>query len=103
MYTVLMRSCDLVHWSAPRKLTPRDRSLNFSSPGNIAERGGEYVLCLQTCCRENGEKYGNERSRIWTMRSRDPEIWDEPRPLMVKGDMPLEDLGRMIDPFLRNH
>ena len=100
MYTVLMRSTDLVHWSAPRKLTPRDRALNFSSPGNIVEWRGEYVMCLQTYCRENGEKYGNERSRIWTMRSRDLENWDEPRPLMVKGDVPLSGMGRMIDPYL---
>lgn len=100
MYTVLMRSTDLVRWSAPEKLTPRDRSLNFSSPGNIVEWNGEYVMCLQTYCRENGEKYGNGNSRIWTMRSPDLERWDEPRPLMVKGNIPIADMGRMIDPYL---
>ena len=100
MYTVLMRSTDLVRWSEPRKLTPRDRALNFSSPGNIVRREGKYVLCLQTYCRENGEKYGNEKSRIHTMTSADLEHWDEPRLLRVKGDIPVEDMGRMIDPYL---
>ena len=100
MFTALLRSTDLVHWSDPVRLTPRDRSLNFSSPGNIVKWRGEYVMCLQTYCRENGEKYGNERSRIFTARSRDLETWDEPRPLMVKGDVPLSAMGRMIDPYL---
>ena len=100
MYTVLMHSTDLVRWSDPIKLTPRDRSLNFSSPGNIVEWEGKYILCLQTYCRENGEKYGNERSRIYTMTSADLEHWEEPAPLMVKGDMPIADMGRMIDPYL---
>lgn len=100
MYTALMRSTDLVRWSDPVKLTPRDRSLNFSSPGNIVERGGKYVLCLQTYCRENGEKYGNGRSRIYTMTSADLEHWDEPQLLAVKGDMPVGAMGRMIDPYL---
>ncbi len=100
MYTILTRSSDLVHWSEPVKLTPRDRSLNFSSPGDIVEHDGRYVMCLQTYCRENGEKYGSERSRIYTMESRDLENWDEPHPIPVKGSVPIEDLGRMIDPYL---
>ena len=100
MYTAVMRSTDLVHWSKPEKLTPRDRSLNYSSPGDIVEWQGEYVMCLQTYCRENGEKYGNERSRIYTVKSRDLKTWDEPKPILVKGDTPLCDLGRMIDPYL---
>ena len=28
------------------------------------------------------------------------ETWDPPRPLMVKGEISLTDLGRMIDPYL---
>ena len=100
MYTVLMRSADLIHWSDPVKLTPRDRSINFSSPGCIVEWEGKYIMCLQTYCRENGEKYGNGRSRIYTMASSDLETWDEPRPLMVKGNTSLADMGRMIDPYL---
>lgn len=92
---------DFVHWSPIQRLTPYDRSLNFSSPGNIVKDGEEYVLCLQTYCRENGEKYGNARSRIYAMRSADLESWSQPELLSVKGDLvPEEKMGRMIDPFL---
>ena len=100
MYTVAMRSADLVHWSEPEKLTPRDRSCNYSSPGNIAALDGEYIMCLQTYPRENGEKYGNANARIYTMTSRDLEHWTEPCVIPVKGDIPVADMGRMIDPYL---
>ncbi|MBE6618813.1 MAG: hypothetical protein E7626_03380 [Ruminococcaceae bacterium] len=93
-------SDDLVSWTAPREITPRDRALNYSSPGNIIKYNGEYILCLQTYCRENGEKYGNENCRLFTMKSRDLLSWDEPRIIKVKGDIPTENMGRMIDPFL---
>ena len=97
---ILSVSDDLVNWSTPRELTPRDRSLNFSSPGNVVKYEDAYYLCLQTYCRENGEKYGNERSRLWTMRSDDLINWEEPELIRVKGDIPVEEMGRMIDPFL---
>ena len=85
----------------PRIFTPRDRALNYGSPGNIVRYGGEWVLCLQTYPRPNGEKYGNDTARIWTMRSRDLENWGEPRLLRVKGpDVSRAKMGRMIDPFL---
>ena len=95
-------SSDLVSWTAPREITPRDRALNYSSPGNIIKCNGEYILCLQTYCRENGEKYGNQNSRLYTMKSRDLESWSEPEIIKVKGDIPIENMGRMIDPFLIN-
>lgn len=95
------KSRDLVAWSAPVVLTPRDRALNFGSPGNVVRVGGEWVLCLQTYPRPNGEKYGNADSRLWTMRSRDLETWGAPELLRVKGpDVPRGKMGRMIDPFL---
>ena len=100
MTTVLSTSCDLIHWSTPAELTPRDRRLNYSSPGNVVKVGEEYILCLQTYCRENGEKYGNARSRLFTLRSRDLLHWSEPKLLKVKGDIPEADMGRMIDPYL---
>lgn len=98
--TVLSISDDLIHWSEPRELTPRDKSLNYSSPGNIVRIGEEYILCLQTYCRENGEKYGNSRSRLYIMRSRNLTDWSEPELLRVKGDVPFDEMGRMIDPYL---
>jgi len=100
MTVVQTLSDDLIHWSTPRELTVRDRRLNFSSPGNVIFFQGMYYLCLQTYCRENGEKYGNSRSRLWTMRSADLLHWEEPRLLRVKGNIPEEEMGRMIDPYL---
>ena len=100
LVTVESLSDDLVNWSTPREITPRDRSLNLSSPGNVIEFDGAYYLCLQTYCRENGEKYGNARSRLYTMRSTDLVNWDEPELIRVKGDIPVEEMGRMIDPFI---
>jgi len=100
MYTVMFRSRDLVHWDGPVKLTVRDRACNFSSPGNIIEYGGKFVMCLQSYCRENGEKYGNDNSRIFTMTSGDLENWSDPEVMAVKGDTPVSELGRMIDPYL---
>ena len=101
MYVVSMTSADLAHWTPPRILTPRDKSLNFSSPGNAVRHGDRWVLCLQTYCRENGEKYGNARCRLWRMDSADLEHWSAPRLLNVQGpDVPSEAAGRMIDPYL---
>jgi hypothetical protein len=97
---VLSKSENLIDWTTPVELTPRDRSKNFSSPGNIIKTENGYYLCLQTYCRENGEKYGNDNCRIWTMRSDDLENWETPELLRVKGDVPTEEMGRMIDPFL---
>ena len=100
-YVAWSKSCDLVHWTEPKILTPRDQRLNYSSPGNLIRQGGEWVLCLQTYPRPNGEKYANETARIWTMRSKNLETWDPPELLRVKGpDVPPEKMGRMIDPYL---
>ena len=100
MYTAKSKSRDLVTWTEPRKLTPRDQRLNYSSPGNIIWHHGKWVLCLQTYCRENGEKYGNHRSRLYVVESDDLENFSSPRLLRVKGDIPEEEMGRMIDPYL---
>ncbi len=101
MYLAEKTSRDLENWSDTRILTPKDKSLNFSSPGNVVRDGSEWVICLQTYCRENGEKYGNERCRLYTMRSRDLNAWSEPELMRVRGnDMKPQDMGRMIDPYL---
>ena len=101
MVTAQSESDDLQSWSVPRPLTPADASRNFSSPGNVVRDGDDWVLCLQTYPRPNGEKYGNASSRLWTMRSRNLETWDAPQILRVKGpEVPVPEMGRMIDPFL---
>jgi len=112
--TAWSKSKDLTHWTQPKPFTPKDRSRNFSSPGNILRDGGDFVLCLQTYPtpqkptppRTPGSprwtvQYGDSTSRLWTMRSRDLENWGKPELLRVKGpDVPQEKMGRLIDPYL---
>lgn len=101
MYTAMSKSTDLVNWTEPEILTPKDQSLNFSSPGNIVRHNCKWIMCLQTYPRPNGEKYGNGNARIWLMESEDLENWSEPQIMKVKGkDVKIEDMGRMIDPYL---
>lgn len=82
-YVAWSRSRELRYWTEPVILTPRDKNLDFGSPGDVVRRRGRWILCLQTYPRPNGERYGNQNSRIWTMSSRDlhrsqfPE--DDPR------------------------
>ncbi len=101
MYTAHCASGDLIHWSCPTILTERNRSLNYSSPGNIVRVNGRWIMCLQSYCRENGEKYGNDNCRLWAVSSDDLACWDSPTLLRVKGpNVAAEDMGRMIDPYL---
>ena len=101
LYLAETTSSDLEHWSDIRVLTPKDKRLNYSSPGNVVRDGADYVICFQTYCRENGEKYGNDNCRIYTMRSKDLRTWSEPALIPVKGDhIEWQDMGRMIDPYL---
>jgi hypothetical protein len=100
-YLGTSRSRDLVAWTPVRLLTPRDQTLNLSSPGTIVRHGDSWVLCLQTYPTPGNEPFGTEASRLWTMRSRDLETWGRPELLRVKGPGVDEaDMGRMIDPFL---
>ena len=95
------RSTDLLDWTPLEFLTPKDPRLNYSSPGNVVRFDNEWVLCCQTYPRPNGEKYGNATSRLFTMRSANLREWTPPSLLKVKGpDVAIEDMGRMIDPYL---
>ena len=100
MYVAKTETRDLREFTPVRKLTVRDRSKNYSSPGNIVELDGRYLMCLQTYCRENGEKYGNDGCRIYFSESSDLDVWSEPYAVRLKGDTPIGELGRMIDPYL---
>ncbi len=106
MYIALSKSTDLVHWTTPRKLTARDQSLNFSSPGNVIRYRDEWLLCLQTYPRPGNTVskmpvYGNQSARLFILRSKDLEKWGQPELLKVKGpDIAVADMGRMIDPYL---
>jgi len=106
MYTASSKSTDLIHWTSPRKLTAKNQTLNFSSPGNIIRFQNEWILCLQTYPRpdytvEQMPRYGNQSARLFIMRSKDLENWSEPELLKVKGEnVPIANMGRMIDPYL---
>lgn len=99
-YIAMSRSRDFENWTKPEILTEKDISKNYSSPGNVVDYNGEYYLCLQTYPRPNGEKYGNENSRIFTMKTTDFKKWSRPEPVMVKGNISESDMGRMIDPYI---
>lgn len=99
-YVAMSTSTDFVHWSESEILTEKDTAKNYSSPGNVIKYNGEYYLCIQTYPRPNGEKYGNDDSRIYTIKSSDLIHWSKPEILMVKGNMPIADMGRMIDPYI---
>ena len=106
MYAAVSKSSDLIKWSPVKKITAKDASLDYSSPGSIVQYNGEWIMCLQTYPRPDYTvnemvKFGNENSRLFTMRSKDLEHWSAPELLKVKGDNVAEkDMGRMIDPFI---
>jgi len=105
-YTAQSQSKDLLNWSNPIKITPRDQKLNYCSPGNVFRFNEEWILCLQSYPRPNyylkdHPRYGDKSARVFIMRSKDLQKWSDPEIMMVKGpDVPIEEMGRMIDPYL---
>ena len=91
MYIGFTKSADLIHWSPVHKITSRNQKLNFSSPGNIIQYKGEWIMCMQTYPRPgytqaNMPRYGDSTSRLFIMRSKDLINWSAPELLLVKGD-----------------
>jgi hypothetical protein len=105
-YTAMCISKDLKSWSDIQVLTPRDQSLDFSSPGNIVRYKNKWILCLQTYPRpgylsQQMPKFGTADSRLYLMRSKDLVHWGKPELISVKGEgVPYAEMGRMIDPYL---
>jgi len=100
-YIGLSKSEDLIDWTEPEALTPRDQYLNFSSPGSVVRAGEEWVLCMQTYPTPHGMVHAGDDARIWITRSRDLETWSGPEILLVEGPgVPMERMGRSIDAFL---
>jgi hypothetical protein len=105
-YTAMSTSRDLKNWTSIKILTPKDQSLDFSSPGDVVRYNNEWVLCLQTYPRPgytagHDPMFGTKDSRIYIMRSKDLEHWTSPELLKVKGPaISIEQMGRMIDPYL---
>ncbi|MBD3185102.1 hypothetical protein GF312_22665 [Candidatus Poribacteria bacterium] len=101
IYTGMTQSADLVNWTDPVILTPRDQLLNYSSPGNIIMYDNKWMICLQTYPTPENQPFGDQTARIFTMKSNDLIHWEEPEIMMVKGpDVPVDKMGRMIDPYL---
>lgn len=88
-------STDLKQWTAPERVTPPGP--NFSSPGNIVRRDGEWILCLQSYPIPRGGVYADDRCRLWTMRSTDLRRWSAPVELRITDG---SGARRRIDPFL---
>lgn len=105
-YTAMSTTEDLKNWTEVKILTPRDMTLDFSSPGNVIRFKNEWILCLQTYPRpeykiEQMPRFGSGDARLYTMRSKDLKNWSKPKLLKVKGpETPFEEMGRMIDPYL---
>ena len=99
LYLEKVTSSNLKDWSAPARLL--DSDLNFSSPGNLIHLNGEWILCFQSYPITPGELWGNEHSRLWTMRSVDLENWSEPRVMAEEGCVARwANSSRQIDPFI---
>jgi hypothetical protein len=105
-YTAMSKSKDLKNWSPIKIITPRDMSLDFSSPGNVINFKNEWILCLQTYPRPNYKvsempRFGSGDARLYLMRSKDLENWSTPEIMKVKGpEVSFAAMGRMIDPYL---
>lgn len=104
-YVAHSSSRDLRTWTQPVRLTKLDQTLNFSSPGNVIRVGDEWAMCVSSYPRPGyrlGDpvRYGDETARVWLMYSKDLVTWGEPEVMRVKGEVPVAEMGRMIDPYL---
>ena len=100
-FVAVTESRDLINWTEPRTLTPKERRLNYSSPGNVIRYDGQWTLCLQTYPMHNATHFGDETARIYLMHSDDLTHWSDPQLIPVKGpNVPVEEMGRMIDAYL---
>ena len=105
MYNFVAKSTstDLIHWSAPVVLTPKDRTLNYCSPGNIIPAGDRYALCLTSYPLRTPYRDGfwaDDTARLYLMYTEDFEHFTEPVLIRAKGDSTAREMGRMIDPFI---
>lgn len=104
-YVVQTESSDLLNWTEPRRIVPNLQDKNYSGPGNVIRFKDEWILCLQSYPRpgytvDQMPRYGDRRSRLYMIRSKDLQEWSEPELIRVKGNIAEEDMGRMMDPYL---
>lgn len=99
----MSKSKDLRAWSEPVLLTQKDYRLNYCSPGNVIERDGEFILCFNSYPMPfpfAERSAADETARLFTMRTRDFFHFTEPELLNPKTGTPVEEIGRMIDPYI---
>lgn len=97
------RSRDLATWSEIRLLTVRDLHKNFSSPGNVFPHGDGFLICFCSYPMPQPFKerhWATADARLYTMFTKDFECFEEPKLLNPKSYLPIEQAGRMIDPYL---
>lgn len=102
-YVAMSQSGDLREWSQPRILTPKNRELNYCSPGNVIKHGEEYVLCFCSyplIVPFSERSSADDNARLFIMKTKDFQQFSDPELLNPKGDVSKKELGRMIDPFI---
>jgi len=82
-------SRNLVDWSPIEQILPMDKRFNWSSPGSIVKDGDERVLCFQSYPMPQATPkkvtFGDDTSRLYTIRTKDFKTWTKPELIMVKG------------------
>lgn len=97
------QSSDLKTWSEPEYITTKDNTQNFSSPGNIIEHNGEFLICicsyplLKPFC---DDYIADDTARLYLIKTKDFKSYSRPEIINPKGDTPISKTGRMIDPYI---
>lgn len=97
------QSTDLITWSIPEFITPKDKTLNFSSPGNIIEYNNEFLICICSypLLKPFEEEWiADNTARLYIIRTKNFETFSEPELINPKEGTPPTELGRMIDPYI---
>ena len=95
----MIKSFDLINWTEPVIISPKNINKNFGDPGNVIRFGDKWIMCFESYpCPPTGNAYD---ARIYTMESEDLDTWTEPKLLKVKGpNLSEKEMGRVIGPYL---
>ena len=76
---------------------------HYSSPGNIFRhpKSGRWAICFQSYPFGPGQRWGDDRSRLFLSESDDLVTWDRPQVLVEQGaQLDYTDSPRQIDPYV---
>lgn len=96
-------SVDLENWSEPRQITEDDLQKNYCSPGNILKVGEEYLICVTSYPMPfpySERSCADDSARLFLIATRDFHEYSKPVLIHAKGDIPVQEMGRMIDPYI---